>query len=99
MAVKLCVFLMVIVGIIIFTVSFSYIPSQGGTIPPGVDPDEYKKQQQQVALHSDAFKVAMGGLCLTLLTMVYIAFRQREAVVEPKPKSILKVTRFAILPS
>lgn len=75
------------------------MPNQGGTIPQGVDPDEYKKQQQQVALHSDAFKVAIGGFSLIVLSILCIAFIKREAVVEPKLKSILKVTRFAIPPS
>ena len=97
MGLKLILFLIAISGIIIFIVSFSYMPSQGGNIPQGVDPDEYKKQQQQVTLHSDAFKVAIGGLCLTILSMACMVFIQRGAVVEPK--SILKVTRFAIPPS
>ena len=67
------------------------MPSQGGTIPQGMDPDEYKKQQQQSAINSDAFKVSIGGICITCFSLLSIGFINREV----KPERKIKVTRFA----
>jgi hypothetical protein len=99
-------------GVIIVSVSAFYIPSVGGTIPLGMNPQEFQKQQNEVMYASIPFKIMMGGagLAASSLLCVYIRIAREErreirkylqsslgnTSVEVKP--ILKITRIAVEP-
>ena len=75
--------LMIIIGIITVSVSISYLPSTGGTVPQEMTLEQYQAQQHQVLLNSTAFKWVIVGCCiigtgiLMALIRIYID-NQRE---------------------
>ena len=99
-------------GVIILSVSAFYIPSTGGTIPLGMNPQEFQQQQLQIMYASLAFKIMMGGvgLAASSLLCVYIRITLEErretrrylqsslGNTSIKVKPILKITRIAVEP-
>jgi hypothetical protein len=57
--------LMVIIGIITLSVSISYLPSTGGTVPQEMSLEQFKAQQQDALLKSTAFKWVIVGCSIT----------------------------------
>ena len=99
-------------GVIILSASAFYIPSTGGTIPLGMNPQEFQQQQLQLMYASLPFKIMMGGAGLAASSLLYVYIRitleeRREARrylqsslgnTSIKVKPILKITRIAAEP-
>lgn len=97
---------LVICGIVILCVGTSFIPSTGGTVPPGVDPDDFNKQQQAAVYSSIGFKITMVATGITGLSILTIWIRtcnidyreDTREIKDSRVKSILKVKRTSVLP-
>lgn len=99
-------------GVIILSASAFYIPSFGGTVPLGMNPQEFQQQQLQIMYASLPFKIMMGGagLAASSLLCIYIRIAREErreirrylqsslgnSSVNVKP--IIKITRIAVEP-
>jgi hypothetical protein len=57
--------LMIIIGIITVSVSISYLPSTGGTVPQEMTLEQFQAQQHQALLKSTAFNWVIVGCCIT----------------------------------
>ena len=65
-----------LIGAIMFIVGICKLPQTGGdVIPQGESQEEYNKRQRQMAVESDGFKLAMGGMALAALGICLIAYR------------------------
>ena len=65
-----------LIGAIMFIVGICKLPQTGGdVIPQGESQEEYNKRQRQMAVESDGFKLAMGGMAVAALGICLIAYR------------------------
>jgi hypothetical protein len=74
--------LLVIIGIITVSVSISYLPSTGGTVPQEMTLEQYQARQHDALLKSTAFKLVIVGCSITatgiLMALVRIYIDNRR---------------------
>jgi hypothetical protein len=76
--------ILVIIGIITVSVSISYLPSTGGTVPQEMTLEQYQAKQHDTLLKSTAFKLVIVGCCITVtgilmaLVRIYIDNRRER---------------------
>jgi len=88
-------------GVIIVSVSAFYIPSVGGTVPLGMNPQEFQKQQNEVMYASIPFKIMMGGAGLALSSLLCIYVRisiEEKRERRRQAKADFKLTRITVEP-
>lgn len=94
-------------GIITLVSGSSYIPSTGGSVPPGESPQEFSNKQQEIIYNSSAFKVTIVGASITVISLLIVWIRtliydcrqdMRNQREYNQPRSILKVKRSTIIP-
>jgi len=76
-----------VITIIITVFGICYLPSNGGNIPHGMSSEEFQRQQMQIILVSQPFKVAMVGAGLTFVgvigILIHIYYENKKARVLP----------------
>jgi hypothetical protein len=90
-----------LIGAVVFTVGSGIIPTFDSTIPDGMDAAEYTRQNNEKILDSVGFKITMGGVSLSGVSIIFIIIRcyfgsenQSEHAPENREtRSILKKTR------
>ncbi len=66
-------FLSFIGSVAMIITGISIMPPTGGTIPQNMSVEQYQKEQREVVLNSNGFKLAIAGTAITILTLILIA--------------------------
>jgi len=77
-----------VIGSIIFITGICYLPSNSGPVPIGEDPEQYRREQNQIFLNSAAFKCIIAGFSIFSLAILYIfieSFYDNMEIVIPEP--------------
>ena len=60
-------------GIVVLAVGTTYLPQQGGQVPPDMTPEAFSQQQYQMMLNSFGFKMSVGGVVTGAIGCLWIA--------------------------
>ena len=83
------------IAVIITVIGATSLPSTGGTVPQGQNPDEFQKQQMQETLGSKGFALIMVGVglfCVTFIGLIVRNYYESKNETVPIQPSIPEVS-------
>ena len=92
-------------GVIMFGVGISYLPEGPTQAPHGMTAEEYTSYRTSIIVNSTSFKIAMSGVGLCALCIVYLclphcytSFRENYEYVMPSRRVIPEPLKEIVIP-